>query len=86
MFVCLPLAWVWHFKSHQEGHAKAFSDQATFARKLILYLGLNLDSKQSLVCFLSIIPLEKLFDWGGEQMALYLGKELGDLVVITLNK
>ena len=53
---------------------------------MILYLGLNLDSKQSLVCFLSIIPLEKLFDWGGEQMALYLGKELGDLNVITLNK
>ena len=37
LFVCLPLAWVWHFKSHQEGHAKAFSDQATFARKLICY-------------------------------------------------
>ena len=27
-----------------------------------------------------------MFDWGGEQMALYLGKDLGDLVIITLNK
>jgi len=57
------------------------------------------------VCFLSTIPLEKLFDFGGEQMALYCGKvmgrfffflrgvksrspgqDLGDLVVVTLNK
>ena len=38
------------------------------------------------VCFISIIPLEKMFDWGGEQMALYLGKDLGDLVIVTLNK
>ncbi|KAI0085229.1 hypothetical protein BDY19DRAFT_966909 [Irpex rosettiformis] len=37
------------------------------------------------LCFLSIIPLEKTFDWGGEQMSLYLGKGLGDLVTITLN-
>ena len=37
------------------------------------------------VCFLSIIPLERLFDWCGEQMALYLGLSLGDLLAITLN-
>nr|AVR29894.1 putative calcium-hydrogen exchanger 2 [Ganoderma lucidum] len=37
------------------------------------------------LCFLAIIPLEGMFDWGGEQMALYLGKDLGDLVVVTLN-
>ncbi|PFH52599.1 hypothetical protein AMATHDRAFT_74077 [Amanita thiersii Skay4041] len=36
-------------------------------------------------CFLAIIPLERLFDYGGEQMTFYLGKELGDLLVITLN-
>jgi len=36
-------------------------------------------------CFVAIIPLEKLFDWGGEQMALYLGLTLGDLLIITLN-
>lgn len=27
-----------------------------------------------------------MFDWGGEQMAIYLGKDLGDLLIITLNK
>ncbi|ETW78302.1 H+/Ca2+ exchanger Vxc1-like protein [Heterobasidion irregulare TC 32-1] len=35
--------------------------------------------------FLSIVPLEKLFDWGGEQLALYCGEDLGDLIVVTLN-
>ena len=39
-----------------------------------------------LVCFVAIIPLERMFDYGGEQMAHYLGKELGDLLIITLNK
>ncbi|RPD56827.1 hypothetical protein L226DRAFT_469043 [Lentinus tigrinus ALCF2SS1-7] len=37
------------------------------------------------LCFLAIIPLEGMFDWGGEQMFLYLGKDLGDLLVVTLN-
>ncbi|GLB33484.1 putative Ca(2) cation antiporter (CaCA) (TC 2.A.19) family protein [Lyophyllum shimeji] len=36
-------------------------------------------------CFLALVPLEWLFDWGGEQLALYLGTQAGDLVVITLN-
>ncbi|QRV95548.1 Sodium/calcium exchanger protein [Ceratobasidium sp. AG-Ba] len=35
--------------------------------------------------FLAIIPLEKLSDYGGEQMALYLGASLGDFLVITLD-
>jgi hypothetical protein len=39
-----------------------------------------------LVCFLSIVALEKIFDWGGEQLAMYCGDNLGDLIVITLNK
>ncbi|EMD35858.1 hypothetical protein CERSUDRAFT_96082 [Gelatoporia subvermispora B] len=37
------------------------------------------------LCFLGIIPLERLFDWGGEQMAYYLGNGLGDLLIITLD-
>jgi len=38
------------------------------------------------VCFISIIALEKIFEWGGEQLAMYCGPDLGDLIVITLNK
>ncbi|KAI0065181.1 hypothetical protein BV25DRAFT_1906270 [Artomyces pyxidatus] len=37
------------------------------------------------LCFLSILPCEKLFDWGGEQLALFCGQDVGDLIVITLN-
>jgi len=37
------------------------------------------------LCFLSIVALEKIFEWGGEQLALYCGPDLGDLIVITLN-
>ncbi|KAG8738354.1 hypothetical protein FRC10_006961 [Ceratobasidium sp. 414] len=35
--------------------------------------------------FLAIIPLEKLSDYAGEQMSLYLGTSLGDFLVITLD-
>ncbi|KAJ6627512.1 hypothetical protein B0H10DRAFT_1994949 [Mycena sp. CBHHK59/15] len=38
-----------------------------------------------IMCFFAIIPLEKLFDYGGEQMSFYLGADLGDLLVVTLN-
>ncbi|TCD70361.1 hypothetical protein EIP91_003713 [Steccherinum ochraceum] len=37
------------------------------------------------LCFIGIMPLQAMFDWGGEQMAIYLGKTLGDLLMITLN-
>jgi hypothetical protein len=38
------------------------------------------------VCFAAIVPHECLFDYCGEQMALYCGKDFGDLITITLNK
>ncbi|EIM84946.1 uncharacterized protein STEHIDRAFT_60432 [Stereum hirsutum FP-91666 SS1] len=37
------------------------------------------------VAFLAIMPLEKLFDFGGEQLAMYCGEDIGDLILITLN-
>ncbi|RXW25848.1 hypothetical protein EST38_g60 [Candolleomyces aberdarensis] len=33
--------------------------------------------------FMAIIPLEGLTEWGGDQMALYLGKDFGDLLIVT---
>jgi Ca2+:H+ antiporter len=36
-------------------------------------------------CFLALVPLEKLFDFGGEQLSMYCGEDLGDLIVVTLN-
>ncbi|KAF7331647.1 Sodium calcium exchanger [Mycena kentingensis (nom. inval.)] len=37
------------------------------------------------LCFLAIVPLEKAFDYCGEQMGFYLGPDLGELLIITLN-
>ncbi|EIN04425.1 hypothetical protein PUNSTDRAFT_76298 [Punctularia strigosozonata HHB-11173 SS5] len=37
------------------------------------------------LCFVAILPMARIFDYCGEQMAFYLGYSLGDLVVITLN-
>jgi Ca2+:H+ antiporter len=33
-----------------------------------------------------MMPLEKMFEFGGEQLALYCGKDIGDLIIITMNK
>ncbi|KAF7331736.1 H+/Ca2+ exchanger Vxc1-like protein [Mycena kentingensis (nom. inval.)] len=38
---------------------------------------------QFAMCFVAMIPLSKLFDYGGEQLALYLGKNIGELVSVT---
>jgi Ca2+:H+ antiporter len=37
------------------------------------------------LCFFSLMPLARFLDYGGEQMAFYLGKDLGDLVRVTLS-
>lgn len=39
-----------------------------------------------LVSILGLIPLAHIFEFVGEQMALYCGQTLGDLIVITLSK
>ncbi|KAI0699516.1 hypothetical protein C8T65DRAFT_742494 [Cerioporus squamosus] len=36
------------------------------------------------LCLTAIIPLERMFEWGGEQMLLYLGGDFGDLLIVTL--
>ncbi|KAI0072620.1 hypothetical protein K474DRAFT_1667609 [Panus rudis PR-1116 ss-1] len=67
--VCIPIAWVAHFHMRSE-----HNEEGVFPESVTFAL-----------CFLSIIPLEKMFDWGGEQMSLYLGKSIGDLLIVTLN-
>jgi Ca2+:H+ antiporter len=58
--VCIPIAWVSHFKH--------WDSKATFV-----------------LSFFAIVPLERTLDYGGEQMSFYLGKDLGDLAMVTLN-
>jgi Ca2+:H+ antiporter len=43
------------------------------------------DADRPLVCFVSMIPMEKFLDYGGEQLSLYCGVQLGDLIMVTLN-
>jgi len=37
------------------------------------------------LCFFSILPLARLLEYGGEQLTFYLGKDLGDLIRVTLS-
>ncbi|KAJ7179434.1 hypothetical protein C8R46DRAFT_1073762 [Mycena filopes] len=69
LLIFLPIAWVAHF-----GNANDDPPEKTWKF-----------SGTFVLCFLSIVPLEKLFDYGGEQMAFYLGADLGDLLVVSLN-
>ncbi|KAG8733550.1 hypothetical protein FRC11_005303 [Ceratobasidium sp. 423] len=38
-----------------------------------------------ILSFIAIIPLENVSEYGGEQLALYCGESIGDLIVITLH-
>ena len=38
-----------------------------------------------ILSFIAIIPLENISEFGGEQLALYCGESIGDLIVITLH-
>ncbi|KAG6903304.1 hypothetical protein C0995_013057 [Termitomyces sp. Mi166 len=69
--IFIPLAWIGHFvrKKNELGE-----EVEVFPHTVTFTF-----------CFLALVPLEWLFDWGGEQMAFYLGTQLGDLVLITLN-
>ncbi|KAJ6539030.1 hypothetical protein B0H19DRAFT_1176789 [Mycena capillaripes] len=69
LLLFIPIAWVAHF-----GNQNDEPPEKTWKYSATFVL-----------CFLSIIPLEKLFDYGGEQMTFYLGADLGDLLVVTLN-
>ena len=80
LLLLIPLAWVSRFLE--------WSHTATFTRNVILPPNNEVVSthRPYSVSFFAIIPLERLFDYGGEQMSHYLGKDLGGLLIITLNK
>ncbi|KAK7470975.1 hypothetical protein VKT23_002389 [Stygiomarasmius scandens] len=67
--VFIPISWVAHFLN-----ANNPEGEGVFPFQATFVL-----------CLLAIVPLERLFDYGGEQMAFYCGKDLGDLIVVTLN-
>ncbi|KAI0027473.1 hypothetical protein K488DRAFT_90829 [Vararia minispora EC-137] len=68
----IPIAWVVHLVNRNNNkQTGGTSDVNVRVANPLLYIAL--------------IPLEKLFEWGGEQLSLYCGPDLGDLIVITLN-
>ncbi|KAJ4472995.1 hypothetical protein J3R30DRAFT_3296562 [Lentinula aciculospora] len=70
LVVFIPLSWVAHFLNHENAeHPKHF-----YPFSVTFSLSL-----------LALIPLEGLIEYGGEQMSLYCGKDLGDLIVVTLS-
>ncbi|KAG9092904.1 hypothetical protein FRC06_011742 [Ceratobasidium sp. 370] len=38
-----------------------------------------------ILAFIAIIPLENISEFGGEQLALYCGESIGDLIIVTLH-
>lgn len=79
LLLLLPVAWVSHFQDW--GNKTTFGCEYHRRGRGVLLL----IRSSGPVCFISIVPLEKLFDWCGDQMALFLGSTLGDLLAITLN-
>lgn len=90
LLVIIPIAWASHFVAvnDHEHEGRGWGHSTTFVRKYLFFVIVYsiLTTVPCLVCFLALMPLEQLFDWGGEQMSLYLGKDLGDLLMVTLNK
>ncbi|KAJ6539025.1 hypothetical protein B0H19DRAFT_960734 [Mycena capillaripes] len=52
---------------------------------VVHFMGTLSHTVQFIFCFIAIIPLCRLLDYGGENLALYCGKDIGDLIIITLN-
>ena len=76
--IFLPIAWASHYGGWSPGR--------TFTRTYLSYIFRYGLTNVLSVSFMTIIALEKLFDWGGEQLAMYCGPDLGDLIIVTLNK
>ncbi|PBK82190.1 hypothetical protein ARMGADRAFT_946945 [Armillaria gallica] len=71
--VFIPLAWVAHFRHTQDGRESGDAQHVWSYGVTFAF------------CFLAIVPLERLFEYGGEQMSFYCGSDLGDLIIISLN-
>ncbi|CUA76319.1 Vacuolar calcium ion transporter [Rhizoctonia solani] len=73
LFVFIPLAWYWGWRVAQPFvKEKKKSDYADYVYLFIL-------------SFIAIIPLENICEFAGEQLALYCGESIGDLIIITLH-
>ncbi len=78
LFVIVPIAWASYWAHWGQTLTFACECACAVSRESLLIP----DS----VGLIAIIPLEHMLDWGGEQMSLYLGRDFGDLLIVTLSK
>ncbi|KAJ1302131.1 hypothetical protein OPQ81_000960 [Rhizoctonia solani] len=73
LFVFVPLAWVWGWKVAQPFVKE--KKKSSYGDYVYLFI----------LSFVAIIPLENICEFAGEQLALYCGESIGDLIIITLH-
>ena len=84
--VFIPLSWMAHFEEASGDSTMKWSAKISFIRTSFFPPSPTRALNVILVCFAAILPLARLFHYGGEQLAIYLGKDIGDLAIVTLNK
>ncbi|KAE9395770.1 hypothetical protein BT96DRAFT_1021779 [Gymnopus androsaceus JB14] len=70
LVIFIPVSWAFHFTNHQN------PDDPTSVWPFEVTFAVSL---------LALVPLEKSLEYGGDQISLYCGKEIGDLIIVTLN-
>ena len=86
--LALPFAWASHWNVDDWGHDTTFvcecpSHHDSRDPELVLKKLTHIDPS---VCFIAMVYLQKLLDWGGEELRDFVRKDLRDLFIITLSK
>ncbi|KAJ3715570.1 hypothetical protein DFJ43DRAFT_1007234 [Lentinula guzmanii] len=69
-YIFIPISWAFHFTNHQ--NAEEPEEIWPFTVTFATSL-------------IALVPLERSLEYGGDQISLYCGKEIGDLIIVTLN-
>ncbi|GAW04908.1 sodium calcium [Lentinula edodes] len=69
-YIFIPISWAFHFTNHQ--NAEEPEEIWPFTVTFTMSL-------------IALVPLERSLEYGGDQISLYCGKEIGDLIIVTLN-
>ncbi|KAJ4473014.1 hypothetical protein J3R30DRAFT_3513928 [Lentinula aciculospora] len=70
LYIFIPISWAFHFTNHQD----AEDPEEIWPFTITFAMSL-----------IALVPLERSLEYGGDQISLYCGKEIGDLIIVTLN-
>ncbi|KAJ3712667.1 hypothetical protein C8R42DRAFT_594345 [Lentinula raphanica] len=70
LVIFIPLSWIAHFLNREDAEHPEHYYPFSITFSLALF---------------ALVPLQGLVEYGGEQMSLYCGKDLGDLISVTLS-